>query len=133
MPAFLYIEDDLLSREIMQLLLVGILGFKQFIVFEDSTNIEEKLNQLPWIPDVIFVDIYMEPLSGFETLDIIRRRSEFALSRVIALTASVMNEEVQLLKKSGFNGAIAKPIDSDSFPDVLQRIMKGEEIWRIVA
>lgn len=132
MPTCLYIEDDLFSREVMTLLMVDVLGFKDLTVFEDSSNLEEKLAQLPSIPDVIFVDIHMEPLDGFQILKILRQNSAFQKSQIIALTASVMNEEVQLLRESGFNGAIAKPIDSDTFPEALKRIMSGEEVWRII-
>jgi CheY-like chemotaxis protein len=66
-------------------------------------------------------------------LEMIRERPEFDHVPVVALTASVMNEEVQQLKRAGFNGVIAKPIDVDTFPDILQRILDGETVWRIVS
>jgi len=44
----------------------------------------------------------------------------------------VMNEEVIKLRTSGFNGVIAKPIDQDLFPQMMQRVLNGEEIWRVV-
>ena len=50
---------------------------------------------------------------------------------VIALTASVMNEEIELLQQSGFDGAIGKPIDVDVFPDLIQRILDGEKVWHV--
>ena len=133
MSTFLYIEDDPFSREVMKLLLVDMLGFKQVTIFEDSSDFEPKLLQLSPVPQIIFVDIHMEPINGFKILEIIRRHSRFASSQVIALTASVMNEEVKLLKEAGFNGAIAKPVDSDTFPETLNRIYRGEEVWKIIA
>ncbi|MBI5928781.1 MAG: response regulator [Chloroflexi bacterium] len=132
MPTFLYIEDDLFSREVMKLLLVDVLGFKQVTIFEDSTDFEQKLVKLSPIPEIIFVDIHMEPINGFQILEIIRRYEQFSSSQVIALTASVMNEEVRLLKEAGFNGAVAKPVDSDTFPDTLRHIMNYEEVWKII-
>jgi CheY-like chemotaxis protein len=50
---------------------------------------------------------------------------------VVALTASVMNEEVERLKKAGFNGVLAKPIDQQAFPGVITRILNGEHIWNV--
>ena len=50
---------------------------------------------------------------------------------MIALTASVMNVEVNLLKQPGFDGAIAKPIDEIMFPDLLNQILDGEQVWNI--
>jgi CheY-like chemotaxis protein len=52
---------------------------------------------------------------------------------VVALTASVMNEEVEQLRAAGFHSCLAKPIDIDTFPDVLNRILDGESVWRILA
>jgi CheY-like chemotaxis protein len=51
---------------------------------------------------------------------------------IVALTASVMNEEVQELKTAGFNGCLAKPIDLQTFPETLRQIFNGETIWRII-
>ena len=54
------------------------------------------------------------------------------LRQVVALTASVMSEEVARLKRRGFDGAIAKPLNVEAFPDLIARIMEGESVWYIV-
>jgi len=41
------------------------------------------------------------------------------------------NEEVSLLKSSGFDGAIAKPLNIEVFPDLIARIINGEQVWYI--
>ncbi len=51
--------------------------------------------------------------------------------QIIALTASVMNEEVAQLRQSGFNGAIAKPLSFSTFPALMERIANGETVWHI--
>ena len=61
----------------------------------------------------------------------LRQHRTYVNTCVIAVTASVMNEEVAMLRQSGFNGAIAKPIDQIAFPGLLQRILNGEEVWNI--
>jgi hypothetical protein len=43
-----------------------------------------------------------------------------------------MNEEIDQLQRAGFQGCLAKPIDADSFPDVLKRIQAGEVVWQII-
>jgi hypothetical protein len=43
-----------------------------------------------------------------------------------------MNEEVHLLKTSGFDGCLSKPLDIDTFPENFNRFLAGERIWRIV-
>ena len=44
----------------------------------------------------------------------------------------IAGETVKTLKKEGFDGAIAKPIDIEAFPGLIAKIMKGESVWYIV-
>ena len=128
-PVFLYVENDELSREVMKALLTRGLGYRDIMMFETSAHFERHLESLAHKPDVIFLDIHMEPVDGFEMLKMIRRNKNFYATPVIALTASVMNEEVRRLREAGFDGAIAKPINYDTFPSALDRILNGEQIW----
>lgn len=131
-PVVLYVEDDALSREVLQLLLVEAMQLPHVTIFEDSHDFLPRLKSLTPKPDIILLDIHMKPNDGFQMLKMIRSQDDFQSVPVIALTASVMNEEVRQLKVSGFNGAIAKPIDQETFEDVLYRMVNGEQIWRIV-
>ncbi|MBI5958428.1 MAG: response regulator [Chloroflexi bacterium] len=130
-PVFLYVEDDAYSREIMSLILGDMLGYSNVTVFENSTDFVARLEKLTLKPEVIFLDIHMLPHNGFEMLSMIRQHPDYSGVKVIALTASVMNEEVNRLREAGFDSCLAKPLDQRSFPDVLARILAGEHIWRI--
>ena len=132
-PVVLYVEDDPQSRKLMQMLLSGRMKLPSVTILEDSQNFLESVTELPVKPDVIFLDIHMKPLSGFEMLGVLRQLDWAAEIPIIALTASVMNEEVQQLRTVGFNGCLAKPIDLATFPDTFQRILQGETIWRIIS
>jgi CheY-like chemotaxis protein len=130
-PVFLYFEDDALSREVMRVCLTRGMGYHDVRIFEDSADFETRLNSLDSKPDVVFLDIHIEPVDGFEMLRLIRQSEPYQSTRVIALTASVMNEEVKMLKDAGFDGVIAKPLDYDTFPNVLHRILDGEQVWHV--
>lgn len=130
-PVIIYFEDDALSRDVMRACLTRGLGYHNVTIFEDSTDFENRLVGLSSAPDVIFLDIHMEPIDGFTMLKLIRQSETFPAARVIALTASVMNEEVKMLKQAGFDGVIAKPLDYDTFPTVLHRILNGEQVWHV--
>lgn len=130
-PTILYFEDDTLSREVMHICLTRGLGYQNITIFEDSEDFEARLEHLSDKPDLIFLDIHMEPMDGFAMLQAIRQNETYGDTKVIALTASVMNEEVKLLKEAGFDGVIAKPLDFDTFPSVMQRILNGEQVWHI--
>lgn len=128
----LYVEDDPGSRRIMQMVLGGRMRLPHLHIFSDSDNFVERLRGLEPPPQVIFLDIHVHPINGFEMLQEIRRLPAFAHIPVIALTASVMNEEVQQLRTAGFDGCLAKPIDVDEFPAYLARIYQGELLWHIM-
>ena len=126
----LYVDDDTLSLTVMKLLLVNHMQLPHVTLFENSENFLERVRSISVKPDVILLDIHIKPLSGFEMLKLLRENG-FADSVIIALTASVMNQEVIQLKTAGFNGVIAKPVNVDGFPDLLERILNKEQVWAI--
>jgi CheY-like chemotaxis protein len=130
-PSFLYVEDDPLSREVMRIGLKNVMGYDKVWVFEDTTDFEARLSALGIVPDVFLLDIHMRPLNGFDVLKLLRESKVYSQSRIVALTASVMSEEVQMLKDSGFDGGIAKPIDPATLPDLIHQILAGEKVWYI--
>jgi two-component system, cell cycle response regulator DivK len=130
--SILYVEDDSPSRRIMKMILVNRMGLSNVSIFEDSENFLERAEALDPKPDLIFLDIHVPPFSGFQMLEMIRQSETLADTIVIALTASVMNEEVEKLRHAGFNGCLSKPIDSDTLPTTIDQIMQGESIWNII-
>ena len=131
-PVVLYVEDDPRSRKVMQLLLVHQLSYPHVYILEDSTNFLARANSFTPLPDIVFLDIHVTPYDGFEMLAMLRQDTRWDHVPVIALTASVMNEEVQRLRTAGFNGCIGKPLHLETFPELLQQILDGEEVWTIV-
>jgi two-component system cell cycle response regulator DivK len=128
----LYVEDDELSREVMDMVLEDEPNY-EVVIFADSANFEERLRGLPQVPILILLDIHVQPISGFDMLDILRGSEAYRKVRTVALTASVMNEEVARLRQSGFDGAISKPIDQDRFVEHIEQLIAGEEIWSIIS
>lgn len=129
----LYVEDDPHSRTLMRMLLSGRMKLPNVTIFENSEDFLAKVQALTPKPDVIFLDIHMQPHDGFTMLSMLQQLDWARNTRIVALTASVMNEEVVKLRQSGFDGCLAKPIDLSTFPDTFQRIVDGEAIWRIIS
>jgi CheY-like chemotaxis protein len=129
-PTFLYVEDDANSREVMQLLMANVLDYP-LTVFEDSADFLEKFRALPQKPDVIFLDIHMLPIDGFEILKLIRAEPDGKDFTIIAMTASVMAIDVEQFKEAGFDGMVGKPIRNRIFPELLEKILNRESIWFI--
>ena len=126
-----YVEDDASNRRVMSMLLEKTLKTTRYAIFENSANFDERLNNLPEPPCIFLLDIHVKPLDGFEMLKAIRAHAAYEKSIVLAITASVTNEEVDKLRDSGFDGAIGKPIDLFAFPELIERAINGEAVWSI--
>lgn len=132
-PVILYVEDDAGSRKTMQLLVERMLQFPGLTILEDSTDFAAKIEALDPHPDLVLLDIHVAPYNGFDMLKMLRETTAYQKTPIVALTASVMNEEVQQLKSAGFDSVIAKPINIDTFPQLIQRIINGEQIWTVMS
>ncbi len=125
----LYVEDDPGSRKVMEGLLAFVKMAIRLDIFNDSEDFLARVEALDPTPDVFFLDIHVSPYGGFQMLEMLRNHEQYTDAVVIALTASVMNEEINRLKEAGFDGVLAKPLNFHTFPATLKRILAGEKIW----
>ena len=71
--------------------------------------------------DIIFMDIQMPVMNGYEATAAIRSLpGEKGKLPIVAMTANAFAEDVQLAKNTGMNGHIAKPLDMNKLNDVLE-------------
>jgi two-component system sensor histidine kinase TorS len=131
-PVLVYVEDDQASIIVMKAIVERVMKLPTLHVLRSSADFLQEVRQLGLTPDLFLFDIQMDPYDGFDLLSILRNDPQYERSKVVALTASVMSEEVTRLKESGFDGAIAKPLDIEVFPDLIARIVGGERVWYIV-
>ena len=64
-------------------------------ILEDSQDFLANMAALDPKPDIILLDIHVKPYNGFEMLSLLRSLEWGRNTPIVALTASVMNEEVQ--------------------------------------
>lgn len=71
--------------------------------------------------DLVFMDIRMPGIDGFDTTRIIRDMSDsyFKKLPIIALTASTLHNENAKFKESGMDGHILKPFNPDEIKEIL--------------
>ena len=130
-PTFLYVEDDMNSRMVLDVLMTRIMEYSALTIFEDSQDFETRVSALDPAPNIIFLDIQIAPLDGYEMLKILRALPAYQDAIIIAMTANVMSHDVEQLKGVGFNSLIGKPIVKDIFPQLVERILSGEDVWYI--
>jgi CheY-like chemotaxis protein len=77
-------------------------------------------------PDLIFLDIMMPQMDGFETIKRIRSEKRFENIPVIALTAYAMLDNKEIIEKNGFNDLVTKPINSQVLASKLKKYLKAK-------
>ncbi|MDB5288643.1 MAG: hypothetical protein JWR05_3592 [Mucilaginibacter sp.] len=92
---------------------------------ENGIEAIEKLEQHKNF-DVVLMDIHMPLMGGLEATDIIRSKSEpyFQKLPIIALTASVLSNQMGQIEDAGMNDYILKPFDPKTLYDKLSRYQK---------
>lgn len=78
-------------------------------------------------PNVVFLDLEMPGLNGYEVLRLLKSEPSYQHVPVVAYTVHV--SEINTARTQGFDGFLAKPIDADQFSDQLARILHGEHVW----
>lgn len=91
-----------------------------------SLMLEPMLDEIEAL-DVIFLDLEMPGLNGYEVLEIIKANPRFSEVPVVAYTVHV--SEITVAHKLGFHSFLGKPLNMEKFPDQLARILAGEHVW----
>jgi two-component system cell cycle response regulator DivK len=74
-------------------------------------------------PDLLLLDIGMPVLDGFGVMRKIRENPRFASLPVVAVTAYAMQGDREKILNSQFDGYLAKPVNSRSLAEELDRLL----------
>jgi CheY-like chemotaxis protein len=112
-------EDVEINREVVQALLEP-----TQVQIDCAANGKEALNMFSQSPekyDVIFMDMQMPEMDGYEATQHIRALDmpKAKTIPIIAMTANVFREDVEKCLKAGMNSHLGKPLD---FNDVMERL-----------
>ncbi|MCX4316559.1 MAG: ATP-binding protein [Lachnospiraceae bacterium] len=121
----LIVEDNELNMEIMGALM-EMIGIQT----EKAYNGQEAVNRLQEVAegwfDLIFMDIQMPVLDGYEATRRIRRmeREDLKHIPIFAVSANALAEDVKNSLEAGMNGHISKPVDLDLLKKVMGECLK---------
>jgi CheY-like chemotaxis protein len=73
-------------------------------------------------PEVVFLDIGMPVMNGYEVARELRKRTELRETVLIALTGWGRDDDVKLSRDAGFNEHLMKPVDFDAIETLLSRL-----------
>ena len=89
------------------------------LVGKNGKEALECLNKSPDI-DLVFMDIMMPEMDGYEAIREIRKEEKFKKLPIIALTAKAMKEDRAKCIEAGANDYLAKPVDPDNLLSMLR-------------
>ncbi|MFP4470331.1 MAG: response regulator [Bacteroidales bacterium] len=93
----------------------------------EASNGKEALDQAKLHnPEIILMDIRMPSMDGIEATRLIREEPGLKDVRVVALTASVMEEEIKKIANAGFDDFLKKPVKLSSLIRMLIKYLPHE-------
>ncbi len=77
-------------------------------------------------PDLILLDLNMRPLSGLDTLKLLRERG--CTSRIVILTVSNDSSDVVELLRAGADGYLLKDLEPEQLLDAVKDAVNGDKV-----
>jgi two-component system, cell cycle response regulator DivK len=75
-------------------------------------------------PDLVLMDIQLPGMNGIDALRMLRSDPATAAIPVIAVTASVMQQDRKMITDAGFDAYVGKPISLKEFLDAVKRTLE---------
>jgi two-component system cell cycle response regulator DivK len=121
MSLILIVEDNdknmKLVRDVLQ-----VDGYKtlEAVTGEDGVALAQQHK-----PDLILMDIQLPGINGIEALRILRADPATASIPIIAVTASVMQQDRTMITEAGFDAYVGKPLNLKEFREAVRHALKG--------
>jgi len=75
-------------------------------------------------PDLILMDIQLPGMNGIDALKVLRKDPATAKIPIVAVTASVMQQDRKHITEAGFDGYVGKPINVKEFLEAVRHALE---------
>ena len=123
MSLILVVEDNEKNLKLVR----DVLQVKGYATLEAGTAEDGIKIARDRMPNLILMDIQLPGMSGIEALKALRAEPATAAIPVVAITASVMQQDRQKTMSAGFDGFIEKPINLRGLLDTVQQAVRGRK------
>jgi len=120
MSLILIVEDNEKNLKLVR----DVLQVKGYATVEAGTGEDGVRLAREQPPDLILMDIQLPGINGIEALKILRADAVTASIPVIAVTASVMQQDRNLITEAGFDGYLGKPLNLKEFLDAVKTMLE---------
>jgi len=123
----LLVEDNEINQQVTQELL-STSGMQVSLAENGQVAVQKCQDSSPSEIDLIFMDLEMPVLDGYEATKQIRRIKGFENLPIVALTADAMSGVKSVALKVGMNDYITKPIDPSEVYNVLVKWIPAKRV-----
>ncbi len=109
-------------------ILCSLLRYLGYEVVSAPNGIKGLARAKEFQPDVIFCDIGLPGMNGYEVASNIRRDEQLKDVYLIALSGYAQPEDIERSKEAGFNRHVAKPVDLAKLEHILEEDIQIENI-----
>ncbi len=120
MSLILIVEDNEKNMKLVR----DVLQVKGYATVEAGTAEDGIRLALERNPELILMDIQLPGMSGIDALGVLRANPATAAIPVIAVTASVMQQDRKQITEAGFDGYVGKPINLKEFLDAVRAMLE---------
>ena len=125
----LIVDDKPVNRQLL-IHLLNPLGFK----LQEASNGQEAIEMWEqWQPHLIWMDMRMPVMDGFEATQKIKARTQGQATAIIALTASVLEEERAVVLSAGCDDFLRKPFRDEQIFKILEQHLGVRYIYEETA
>jgi two-component system, cell cycle response regulator DivK len=122
MSVILIVEDNERNLKLVR----DVLQVKGYTTLEAVTGEDGVKLALEHKPDLVLMDIQLPGINGIEALRQIRADASTEKIPVIAVTASVMQQDRKQITEAGFDAYVGKPINLKEFLDAVRKALEGQ-------
>ena len=121
MSVILIVEDNEKNMKLVR----DVLQVKGYQTLEAGTAEDGIALAQAHSPDLVLMDIQLPGMNGIEALGVLRANPATAHIPVIAVTASVMQQDRKLITEAGFDAYIGKPINLKEFLQAVREMIEA--------
>lgn len=122
----LVVDDNQLNLEILSALLRK--EGAEAITLLNPNDILSTLERVEKI-DIVFLDLEFPNHDGLVIIGELKKDSRLQGVPIVAYSGHI--SELQEAHDAGFHSFLGKPLEVSAFPNLLQRILKGEQVWSV--
>jgi two-component system, cell cycle response regulator DivK len=127
MPAKILIAED---NESNRLLIRDLLHHYGYEVYEAENGRKAVEMSREIAPDLILMDIQMPVMDGLTAMKHLKNDAATAGLMIIALTSFAMKHDREKMLAAGFDGYLAKPLDTRALPEAVQKFIKKRQTMK---